>query len=272
MSKPGKHRILILLALLFIYCLSEILLEKREIGTHFSNGGMQYFDGIDTIDVVAGSNDGDDNVDDDEIENILDNDGNLPNDLDVGDDDNDGSESDGDDEVVDTVSKSATEKSAPSCNKFQYSEKWLKGPRMSNSNETEMSEELALRLIMGGTPRDVNNGSDDALGQTICYEQSRLRNWDPLEEFQNVTSGDNNGDGVGSIQYLTYKLMILAIHENQHRPAKAEALARYGPDKETSCTPENHWGVGKFDFQCDPDTKYIVANLGHRNGLGMVIK
>mmetsp|Transcript_26479 Transcript_26479/g.32655 ORF Transcript_26479/g.32655 Transcript_26479/m.32655 type:complete len:271 (+) Transcript_26479:671-1483(+) len=174
------------------------------------------------------------------------------------------------------------EKSVPSCTKFEHSEKWLAGPRMSNANETDMSEELALSLIMGGMPRDINNGSDDALGQTMCYEQSRIRNWDPLENFQNITSA-NQDDGLASesannanhsIRYLTYKLMLLAIHENQHRPAKAEALARYGPDKETSCydTPETRWDIGKFDFQCDPKTKYIVADLGHKNGLGMVIK
>ena len=155
----------------------------------------------------------------------------------------------------------------------------LTGPRKSNSNETDMSEELALSLIMDGMPRDINNGSEDALGQTMCYEQSRFRNWDPLENFLNITSASQDGLASEttntpnhSIKYLTNRLMLLAIHENQHRPAKAEALARYGPDKDTSCTPETRWDIGKFDFQCDPETKYIVAGLGHRNGLGMVIK
>ena len=30
--------------------------------------------------------------------------------------------------------------------------------------------------------------------------------------------------------------------------------------------------VGKFDFECDEDTKYIVAGLGHCNGMGIFIK
>jgi len=159
------------------------------------------------------------------------------------------------------------EKSASSCTKFEHSEKWLAGPRLSNKNETDMSEELVLSLIMGGMPRDMNNGADDALGQTMCYAQSRIRTWDPLEEFQDEAWP--SAKSTNHIRYLVYKLLFLAIHENQHRPAKAEALARYGPDRETSCAPED---VGTFDFQCDPQTKYIVAGLGHNRGMGIIIK
>ena len=154
----------------------------------FLNGSLRFdSDGIATSAMVAGNNyddNDDDDVDDndavDESKNKEDDDGNVPEDL-VRDTDADDSESDGNDEVGDVVSILAIENSASSCTKFEHSEKWLAGPRMSNSNETDMSEELiALSLIMGGMPRDINNGSDDALGQTMCYEQSRIRNWEPF--------------------------------------------------------------------------------------------
>ena len=143
----------------------------------------------------------------------------------------------------------------------------------SNNYEPEyMTDHLIQSLIMGGIVSD-EDGSYNILDQTICYKESRLRTW---EEDVEYAEEDN-------LKYLAFRLMFLAIHENQHRPARSEAVGRYCHTEDDekngivaasgkSSNDEKNEEQGKFDFQCDPDTNYIIANIGVTNGMGMVLR
>ena len=71
------------------------------------------------------------------------------------------------------------------------------------------------------------------------------------------------------------RLMYLAMHEHQHKPARAEALARqqYASKQDLSSSETTSGGdmdgVGNFDFECEPDTKYIVTAIPSNRGFGV---
>lgn len=145
--------------------------------------------------------------------------------------------------------------------RFRHSQKWLDGPRLANINETRMTNTFVENLIYGASFLSANNGSEHLLKHTICPADSRFLHWHSLNE------------STKHIATLTKRLIYLAIHEHQHKPAKAEALARGLMMQKTNITINqtyirNH-GVGPFDFECDPDTKYIVTSIPSRRGFGV---
>ncbi len=171
-------------------------------------------------------------------------------------------------------------KKYPPC--FTHSKKWLSGPRNSNANETDMSEKLIQSIILDGRPIDTDNGSFHVLDQTMCFPNGRFEAWDELSVLDKDETNDTNSD---YLKYLAQRLMYLVIHENQHRPAMNEAMVRRRrANKEEYCVRDGEKvqmkipleelpsDVGKYDYECDPDTKYIVADLGHGNGMGRIIQ
>jgi len=151
---------------------------------------------------------------------------------------------------------------------FCNSAAWLAGPRLPNSDE-EGTADLLRELVDGAAPRDANAGAARVLAQqALCREGSRFRRWD----------GNATAEATGeSLPFLANRLMYLALHEHQHRPARAEARARSGgppcagAEGAAAAVPKLE-GVGRFDFECDPSTKYLVARVSTSNGLGMVLR
>lgn len=123
---------------------------------------------------------------------------------------------------------------------FNYSHTWLTTKRRNNWNEPLMTHEWVYNYILCNSP--FSNGSKDILRQTMAYEESDFVSW------------RNSSD----IEKMAHRLVFLAIHQHQHKPARAEALARKsGIFNETLLTHK----VGPYDYQCDPDTKYLVYDF-----------
>ena len=60
---------------------------------------------------------------------------------------------------------------------------------------------------------------------------------------------------------MTHFSLSLAIHENQYGPARNETSSRQkGYNHDTLAAHK----VGVFDYQCDPDTKYLVHDYVSR--------
>ena len=128
--------------------------------------------------------------------------------------------------------------------RFQYSDIWLKSSKFSNINEDLATPEYVHNLILNTSPID-SNGSYDILSQSLALKGSAFRNW-------NITPDP---------RILASRLIYLAIHENQYGPARNEALSRQkGYNHDTLAAHK----VGVFDYQCDPDTKYLVHDYVSR--------
>eukprot|EP00979_Chaetoceros_neogracilis_P008305 scaffold1853_cov287-Chaetoceros_neogracile.AAC.7 len=160
---------------------------------------------------------------------------------------------------------------------FQNTFVWLNATRLSNANEVLMTEQFVHNLIMNTAPLDTLDGSKDALAQTMCFEDSTFMTW---EEDHNKLKNSNSTSASRMIKVLAYRLAFLAIHENQFGPARNEALARYSlrqqeehrsDDKNSSSFLEKH-NVGVFDYECDPDTKFLVTSHNAGNGFGASTK
>ena len=141
---------------------------------------------------------------------------------------------------------------------FKNSVKWLTGPRFSNAN---VSDDLVYDLIMGMPPLSLVKQSEVILSQqSICPADSKFLHWQARDEKEDGKIEDS----------LVYRLMFLAIHEHQHRPARAEAFNRL---KSTTDSLSNVTGkVGNFDYECDPDTKYIVNTFPNHAGFGFIFR
>jgi len=141
---------------------------------------------------------------------------------------------------------------------FKNSVKWLTGPRFSNAN---VSDDLVYDLIMGMPPLSLVNRSELILSQqSICPADSKFLHWQARDEKED-----------GKVENsLVIRLMFLAIHEHQHRPARAEAFNRL---KSTTDTLSNVTDkVSNFDYECDPDTKYIVNTFPNSAGFGFIFR
>ena len=128
--------------------------------------------------------------------------------------------------------------------KFQYSEIWLESSKFSNINEDLATPEYVYNLILNTSPVD-SNGSYDILSQSLALEGSAFRTW-------NITSDP---------RILAHRLIYLAIHENQYGPARNEASSRKNGHDLDLLKRHN---VGLFDYQCDPETKYLVHDYVSR--------
>lgn len=152
---------------------------------------------------------------------------------------------------------------------------WLTGPRFGNIREgitPELAESMILGLEKSLLPNadDVKNRKakdplrpyfERLLNQTICLDNSRF--------VHAPASTDIDDDEL--VRIWSTRLVYLAIHFHQHKPAIPDALARHrgGDPNSESCSPQELLGkhdVGPFDYQCSDDTKYIVASL---SGVGL---
>lgn len=122
---------------------------------------------------------------------------------------------------------------------FHYSDLWLKSKKRNNANESLVSDQFVQDLILNTPPVD-SKGAKTILGQTFAYEDSPFLRW------------TNSTD----VRHFTYQLVFLAVHHHQHSPAKNEALARQNGKINKQYLESN--GIGPYDYQCDPDTKFLV--------------
>jgi len=140
----------------------------------------------------------------------------------------------------------------------QHSAKWLVGPRLSNAN---VPDDLVSSLIMATSPLRFASESELILSQqSMCPTGSKFLHWQTQDEKEDMKIEDS----------LVTRLMYLAIHEHQHRPARTEASIRL---KSTTNTLSNATDkVGNFDFACDPETKYIVNSVPQGQGFGYIFR
>ena len=174
-----------------------------------------------------------------------------------------------------TIISATLSNSSSHCLPFRNSDTWLNSPRFSNMEEEKLTHELVERLIMNVSPLHTDDGSMDVLNQTMCLNGSKFLNWESTMLKDQMGEEEEQK----AIEYLSYRLIYLAIHENQHRFARKEAISRYNPDcndsDENRLSPNNvttnhnnrttasdllQANVGKFDFEC-PDAKYIVSSI-----------
>jgi len=137
---------------------------------------------------------------------------------------------------------------------------WIEGPRIGNTQDGHISEDLAMEMILNGVEEligpDRSGSIHDILKLTICHEQSR---------FLNFT--DDGSDGQKSLQFWALRLIYLSFHTHQHKEAIAEAKLR----QELGCGEIlNKKGIGTFDFEC-PDAKFLVVPMKEM-GLGAVMR
>lgn len=149
-----------------------------------------------------------------------------------------------DDAALENFSEDQKEVNLDEVERFQYSDIWLKSSKFSNINEDLATPEYVQNLILNTSPMD-SNGSHDILSQSLALEGSAFRNW-------NITSDP---------RILAHRLIYLAIHENQYGPARNEALSRKNGHDLDLLKKHN---IGLFDYQCDPDTKYLVHDYVSR--------
>jgi len=145
------------------------------------------------------------------------------------------------------------------------SEKWLNSPRFGNARDPLLTADHIHRMILD-LPDILLSQEDDAdlshfqhiLGDSLCYEKSRFM--DDTESQQDDKS----------VRLWAIRLIYLAFHYHQHRLAIPEAVAR---SASSSCDSEmeSKHNVGKFDFECGPDAKYLVLSLAG-NGLGSNVR
>ena len=145
---------------------------------------------------------------------------------------------------------------------YENSKEWLNATRLSNIDEDLMTDEMIKSLIVDNAPTANQNGSKDVLGQTICSPDSSFINWKP-------TIAKYHGIKMDSIEVrdLAFRLMFLALHENQFGPAREEAIARLGLDDSCPANSNDELksslkdaGVGKLDYEC-PGNKYIISSV-----------
>eukprot|EP00804_Cyclotella_cryptica_P011265 CCRYP_007761-RA/>CCRYP_007761-RA protein AED:0.11 eAED:0.11 QI:0/-1/0/1/-1/1/1/0/561 len=140
---------------------------------------------------------------------------------------------------------------------FDNSQSWLNGPRFSNI-EMNMTDDLVLKLITDNSfgPTGLKSNRLHVLSQqTLCPNNSKFLHWD--------WKGAHHERTVDA-SFVT-SLMYGVIHDNQHKPARTEALARR--------KYPSHFGalrrVGNYDYECEPDTKFIVFSIPSGRGFGM---
>jgi hypothetical protein len=136
---------------------------------------------------------------------------------------------------------------------------WLQGPRHNNlQNDPLLTPELAKKMILNLDQMllwEEKSALSTLLGQTICHEQSSLRNTTPAIS----ETADSR-----TIRRWSVRLMYLALHYHQHRFAISEAKARFKMDGEVNatCLAElaRQYGIGMLDYEC-PGAKYIIVRL-----------
>lgn len=163
---------------------------------------------------------------------------------------------------------------------------WLHSQRFSNINEDLMTHEKSFQYILNymydddlamssvkNSEAEVKANGGGAVNeilklQSLCVDKSPFLNTEQhnlKSQTQKTENIDNDKDEDRRIKYLAMQLIYLVIHDHQHAPAQKEALER----REESLNNKNQNNkekkekqkIGKLDYQCSPDTKYLVASI-----------
>jgi hypothetical protein len=224
----------------------------------------------DNIEKEMRGQEGDDGIDDEVLNNII-------NDVNASAKAHNGGTSTGDqtkspNRIIDTQIEDLNH--SDTCTAFQNSKEWLTGPRLSNIDESLMTDNLIENLIINISPLDTIDGSRHVLEQqSMCLNDSSFMNWKPPNLSSRKRSANS---GNPTIDHIAFTLMFYALHEHQYGPARAEAISRYAQQSKDCDGQVAYFDslkkaeVGRFDFECR-DTKYIVAPVSFM-GYGAVIR
>jgi hypothetical protein len=124
------------------------------------------------------------------------------------------------------------------------SREWLEGPR--HGNTIHLEDEFAKQLILFPT-------TQFALRQSICDKNSPL-----LELHDDMDSPDREERHV---RLWTVRLLYLAVHDHQHRPARLETTTH-----RHSANCESKYRLGNFDYECQ-SAKFLIVSF-YKNGIG----
>ena len=176
----------------------------------------------------------------------------------------------GDSGVVDDICATSTPV-------FKNSDAWLQGPRLGNTDN--MTGSLARNLILDLRGNDspsssYTSSSETILEQTMCIRKSRFLTWETLSELSENHTGTEGSYQATPVHTLAFRLMFLALHENQHGPARNELKSRlcHATQQQPLATTTQNPPIGPFDFECDPSTKYLLVPVPHHNGFGYIMK
>ena len=151
---------------------------------------------------------------------------------------------------------------------LDISDSWLNSTRYGN---TDPGEEMLTNNILQGfllLPKPDNNDAEFLripLSQSVALRNSSFLTWKEVP-----------GDEAGTTHYDAHRLIYLAIHEHQHRPARKEAAKRIeiykNPGKYSEWLAHlNKSNVGRFDYECR-DAKLLISSIGNVGGLGYEIR
>ena len=176
----------------------------------------------------------------------------------------------GDSGVVDDICATSTPV-------FKNTDAWLQGPRIGNIDN--MTESLARNLILdlrGNTSPSSSymSSSETILEQTMCIRKSRFLTWETLSELSENHTGTEGSYQATPVHTLAFRLMFLALHENQHGPARNELKSRlcHATQQQPLPATTQKPPIGPFDFECDPSTKYLVVPVTHYSGFGNAVR
>jgi len=176
----------------------------------------------------------------------------------------------GDSGVVDDICATSTPV-------FKNSDAWLQGPRLGNIGN--MTESLARNLILDLRGNNIPSSSyisssETILEQTMCIQKSRFLTWETLSELSENHTGTEGSFQATPVHTLAFRLMFLALHENQHGPARNELKSRlcHATQQQPLPATTQNPPIGPFDFECDPSTKYLVVPVTHYSGFGNAVR
>ena len=135
------------------------------------------------------------------------------------------------------------------------SESWLKATGYGN---TDLGPEILTTNILEGLLLESAPGNDAPFGiallQSVALQNSSFLTWKEV-----------SGDEARTADYDAHRLIYLALHEHQHRPARREAIQRIemykNPAKHAELLAQlNRSKVGRFDYECR-DAKFLNRQL-----------
>jgi hypothetical protein len=156
---------------------------------------------------------------------------------------------------------------------FAYnSNKWLNG-KIESNNDDGFTPELLETLVLGPSHFQKLPSLFD---QTICHEDSPLRNFPQTKEQRQQQQQNQQGRGIlnedgidlASVEDWYQRFLYLALHWKFHRHALPEYQARKTceetDDKDGTNTLQSYMKehqIGLMDYECK-DAKFVVAPVG----------
>ena len=140
---------------------------------------------------------------------------------------------------------------------LDISDSWLNSTRRygnTNPGQETLTNNILQGLLL--LPKPDNNDAEFLripLSQSVALRNSSFLTWKEVP-----------GDEAGTTHYDAHRLIYLAIHEHQHRPARKEAAKRIEMYKNPGKYSEwlahlNKSNVGQFDY----DAQAVKVNVCH---------